>query len=58
MKEMQPLVATEITNPLNVNVRYSWLGASGMGLDARGTMVVPFEVYTAASDGAKPDLQI
>jgi len=49
MHHTEPLIATVVTNPTNRSLKYTWLGKSGIFVKAKSSVIVPFDVYTAAT---------
>lgn len=48
MRTVRPLVATVITNPTARDLKYQFIGTNGMTVRAGQTVILPYDVYTAA----------
>ena len=56
MRFCEPTLASVIKNPTNQDLKYTWLGKSGMFVKAGATVTVPYDVYTAANSAQRADL--
>jgi hypothetical protein len=56
MKHLEPLIATEIKNPTNRDLKYTWLGKNGTFVKAGASITVPYEIYTAATPSQRSQL--
>jgi hypothetical protein len=56
MKHLEPFIATEIKNPTNRDLKYTWLGKNGTFVKAGASITVPYEIYTAATPSQRSAL--
>jgi len=55
-RSVEPTIATVIKNPTNRDLKYRWVGKSGLYVKAGGTVTVPYDVYTAANPAQRAAL--
>jgi len=56
MRYVEPTIATVLTNPTNRDLKYTWAGKVGTAVKAGGTVILPYDVYTAANTSQRANL--